>query len=232
MGVVAALILIRHGQSAANVAFPRADERGLLESGLSGRDTDVELTELGIEQARAVGDWLASLPAGELPEVVITSPYLRARETWRIAAAASGLRLPSPSTDDRLVDRLTGELEMLTRAAIRQRFPDEPARLERDGEYFYRPPGGETFTEIADRLSAFLDDLNRTHAGERVVVVAHDAVVLMMRSVIEGLDWDRLATVVEENGQVRNASITTFRNSADRLVLDGYNAVDHLTPRD
>src|SRR4051794_18912242 len=123
MDVVAELILIRHGQSAANVAFPRADEQGLLESGLSGRDTDVELTELGVEQARAIGDWLASLPAGELPEVVITSPYLRARETWRIAAAASGLRLPSPSTDDRLVDRLTGELEMLTRAAIRQRFP-------------------------------------------------------------------------------------------------------------
>ena len=44
MGVVAALILIRHGQSAANVAFPRADERGLLESALRGRDTDVELT--------------------------------------------------------------------------------------------------------------------------------------------------------------------------------------------
>ena len=94
MGVVAELILIRHGQSAANVAFPRADKQGLLESGLSGRDADVELTELGVEQARAVGRWLASRPAAELPEVVITSPYLRARETWRIAVAASGLRLP------------------------------------------------------------------------------------------------------------------------------------------
>jgi broad specificity phosphatase PhoE len=230
MGVVAELILIRHGQSAANVAFPRADEQGLLESGLSGRDTDVELTELGVEQARGVGSWLASLPAGERPEVVITSPYLRARETWRIAADAAGLRLPAPSTDDRLVDRLTGKLEMLTQAAIRQRFPDEPARLEQEGEYAYRPPGGETFAEIADRLCAFLDDVNSAHAGERVVVVAHDAVVLMMRYVIEGLDWARLAAVVEENGQVRNASITTFRNVSGRLVLDGYNAVGHLAP--
>src|SRR3954468_25096724 len=128
MGVVAELILIRHGQSAANVAFPRADEQGLLESGLSGRDTDVELTELGVEQARAVGAWLASLPAGELPEVVITSPYLRARESWLTAAAASGLPLPPPSTDDRRVARLTGKLEMLPGAVIRQRFPNEPAR--------------------------------------------------------------------------------------------------------
>lgn len=228
MGVVAELVLIRHGQSAANVAFPDADARDLLESGLTGRDTDVELTRLGVTQARAVGGWLAGLPAGQLPEVVITSPYLRARETWRIAAEAAGLPLPAPSTDDRLVDRLTGELEMLTRAAIRQRFPDQQALLERDGEYGYRPPGGETFGEIADRLSSFLDDLNRDHAGARVLVVAHDAVVLMMRYVIEGLDWTRLAEIVAESGQVRNASITTFHDAAGRLVLRGYNEVGHL----
>jgi broad specificity phosphatase PhoE len=228
MGVVAELVLIRHGQSAANVAFPRADEQGLLESGLAGRDTDVALTDLGVEQARAVGRWLAGLPAGELPEVVITSPYLRARETWRIAVEAAGVSLPAPGTDDRLVDRLTGELEMLTRAAVRERFPDEAARFEQAGEYAYRPPGGETFSDIADRLRSFLDDLNRDHAGERVLVVAHDAVVLVMRLVIEGLDWPRIAAIVAEAGQVRNASITTFKESSGRLVLDRYNAVDHL----
>jgi len=226
MGVVAELILIRHGQSTANVAFPRADEQNLLVSGLTGRDTDVELTDLGVEQARAVGRWLAALPAGELPQVVITSPYLRARETYRIAT--EGLPLPAPSTDDRLVDRLTGELEMLTRAAIRQRFPDEEARFEQAGEYAYRPPGGETFADIADRLASFLDDLNRDHAGERVLVVAHDSVVLVMRYVIEGLDWDRITAIVAENGQVRNASITSFKDESGRLVLDRYNTVDHL----
>ena len=229
MGVVAELVLIRHGQSAANVAFPRADALDLMESGLTGRDTDVELTELGVEQAEAVGRWLAALPVGELPEVVITSPYLRARETWRIAAAASGLSLPAPGTDDRLVDRLVGELEMLTRAAIRERFPDEPARFEHAGEYAYRPPSGETFGDIALRLTSFLDDLNREHAGERVLVVAHDSVVLMMRYVIEGLDWTRLAAIVTEAGQVRNASITSFTGSSGSLVLDRYNTVDHLS---
>lgn len=226
MGVVAELILIRHGQSAANVAFPRADGQDLLESGLTGRDTDVELTALGVEQARAVGRWLAGLPADRRPEVVVTSPYRRARETWRIAA--DGLALPPPSTDDRLVDRLTGELEMLTRAAIRHRFPDEPARLVEAGEYAYRPPGGETFSDIADRLSSLLADLNRDHADRRVLVVAHDSVVLMMRSVIEDLELAALPGLVAEHGQVRNASITVFRESSGRLALDRYNSVDHL----
>jgi broad specificity phosphatase PhoE len=228
MGVVAELILIRHGQSAANVAFPLANQRGLRESGLSGRDTDVELTGLGVAQARAVGRWLAALAPGELPEVVITSPYLRARETWRIAAGTSGLSLPAPGTDDRLVDRLTGELEMLTDAAIHERFPDEPARFEQAGEYAYRPPGGETFSDIADRLTSFLADLNGEHTGRRVVVVAHDSVVLMMRSVIEGLELAALPGIVAQHGQIGNASITSFRESSGRLVLDRYNSVDHL----
>jgi len=229
MGVVAELILIRHGQSAANVAFPRADAAGLTDSGLTGRDADVELTELGRAQAKAVGRWLADLPDADRPQVVITSPYVRARETWRIAAESSGLTLPVPSTDDRLVDRLLGDLEMLTRAAIAERFPDEPGRWKKDGDYVYRPPGGETFGDVAGRLASFLADLNRDHAGERVVVVAHDAVVLMMRYVIEGLDWDGIA-VVARAGHILNASITRFDGTSGRLLLDRYNTVDHLPP--
>lgn len=221
---VAELILIRHGQSASNVAFPEADAAGRLESGLTGRDADVALTGPGAEQARAVGRRLAGRAA---PDVVITSPYLRARETWRIAAEASGLDLPAPVTDDRLVDRLLGDLEMLTKAAIAQRFPDEPGRLAAAGEYRYRPPNGETFEDVADRLSAFLDDVNRDHAGKRVLVVAHDSVVLMTRYVIEGLDLDGVAAVAGA-GAVRNASITRFDGSSGELVLDGYNLVDHL----
>jgi probable phosphoglycerate mutase len=226
MGVVAELILVRHGESAANVAFPRADAAGLLESGLTVRDAEVPLTEIGVRQAEAVGRWLAAQPAGEAPQVVITSPYLRARETWRIAAETSGLELPAPTTDDRLVDRLLGELEMLTRAAIAARYPDEEGRRAGD-PYSYRPPGGETFADIAGRLTAFVDDLNAEHAGERVAVVAHDAVVLMMRSVIEGLDWDAVAAV-EKSGRVLNASITRFDGSSGRLLLAGWNTVDHL----
>jgi probable phosphoglycerate mutase len=227
MDVVAELILIRHGQSAANVAFPKADAAGLLESGLTGRDAEVPLTDIGVRQAEAVGRWLAALPADEVPQVVVTSPYLRARETWRIAAETSGLDLPSPTTDDRLVDRLLGDLEMLTRAAISARYPDEEGRWKSGGTYAYRPPGGESFGDIAERLTAFVADLNRQHAGKRAVVVAHDAVVLMMRSVIEGLDWDKVGEV-EKAGRVLNASITRFDGSSGRLVLAGWNSIGHL----
>jgi probable phosphoglycerate mutase len=228
MSVVASLILVRHGQSLSNVAFPAADAKGLLEAEVGGRDADVPLTEVGEAQAAAVGAWLAGLPADELPEVVITSPYLRARETWRIAAETSGLELPAPTTDDRLVDRLLGDLEMLTRAAVAQRFPAEQARRAEAGEHKYTPPGGESFADIAVRLGSFVDDLNAGHAGQRVIVVAHDAVVLMIRAVIERLSWDQVVAVERAAGNVRNASLTRFTAVGDRLELVHYNSVDHL----
>lgn len=230
MGVVAELLLIRHGQSLANVAFPAADAEDLLEAEVSGRDAEVPLTERGRQQAAAVGEWLRTLAPDRRPQVVITSPYLRARETWRIAAESSGLDLPEPATDDRLVDRLMGDLELLTRAAVRQRFPDEAGRRAEIGEYDYAPPGGESFADIAVRLKAFLDDLNAAHAGERVVVVAHDAVVLMMRAVIEQLTWDEVLAAERADGSVRNASLSRFEAAGDHLELAHYNSVDHLPP--
>jgi probable phosphoglycerate mutase len=228
--MVAELILVRHGQSLANVAFPAADAEGLLEAVVSGRDAEVPLTETGEEQAAALGRWLAALPEERRPQVVITSPYLRARETWRIAAESSGLDLPEPGTDDRLVDRLMGELELMTRAAVAARFPDEAARRAAAGEYEYVPPGGESFADIAVRLRSFLDDLHAKHPGKRVVVVAHDAVVLMMRAVIEELDWDAVLAVERAAGNVRNASISRFVGTSGALTLDRYNVIDHLPP--
>jgi broad specificity phosphatase PhoE len=121
-----------------------------------------------------------------------------------------------------------GDLELLTRAAVEKRFPQEAARRAAAGEHYYTPPGGESFADVAVRLKSFLDDLNRSHGGSRVVVVAHDAVVLMMRAVVEQLSWDQVIEVERAAGNVRNASITRFVAVDDHLELDRYNSVDHL----
>ncbi|WP_432987018.1 histidine phosphatase family protein [Dactylosporangium sp. CA-233914] len=229
-GLVAALTVIRHGQSTANVAFAAAEAAGLLKSGVAGRDAEVELSALGRAQAEALGRWLAGLPVQRRPEHVLCSPYLRARQTWRIAVeAAAGLdaRVPEEVLDHRLGDRLMGQLELLTTAAIAARFPAEAARRRMDGEFGYRPPGGESFGDIAVRLSALLRDVNDLYAGRRVTLVAHDAVVLMMRYVVEELSFRELAAIMQA-GTVANGSITEFDGSSGRLRLTKYNVADHL----
>ncbi|EIV94917.1 histidine phosphatase family protein [Frankia sp. QA3] len=230
-GLVAELTAVRHGQSVANVAFPAARAAGRLDAGVPGRDADVELTALGCEQAAALGRALAAdPPIVRPPEVVVCSPYLRARRTYGIAAdaaARAGVTLPAPVIDDRLVDRLMGRLELMTMAAVEARFPAEAERRRAAGQWDYRPPGGENFPDIARRLGSLLADLHRDHADRRVLVVAHDAVVVMLRQLIEGLSYDELGRIAVEGG-VLNAGITRFTRDGDRLVLAEFNTATHL----
>lgn len=228
----AEVTVVRHGLSAANIAFAEAEAAGRAETGITGRDVDVPLSPFGRAQAAALGRGLAARPPiMRRPEVVVCSPYQRARETWEIAATtaeATGLRLPEPVVDDRLGDRLMGRLELLTSAAIADRFPAEVERSRAAGPFAYRPPGGESFGDIAVRLTSLLEDLDRRYPGRRMFLVAHDAVVIMMRYVIESLSFDDLAAMVAE-GPVINAAITRFAHDGDRLTLVEYNAATHLS---
>src|SRR5687767_16021134 len=75
------LWLVRHGQSQGNVARDAAHEAGLHEIAIDTRDVDVPLSDLGFQQADAAGRWFANLAEDERPEIILASPYLRARQT-------------------------------------------------------------------------------------------------------------------------------------------------------
>jgi broad specificity phosphatase PhoE len=77
----AALWLVRHGQSSGNVARDAAEAAGLPVIDIAARDVDVPLSPLGEQQANALGRWFGRPEASERPTVVLTSPYLRARQT-------------------------------------------------------------------------------------------------------------------------------------------------------
>ena len=72
-----ALWLVRHGESAANVARAAADAAGDPVIGLATRDVDVPLSALGERQALALGRWFGALPSERQPSVVLASPYAR-----------------------------------------------------------------------------------------------------------------------------------------------------------
>jgi probable phosphoglycerate mutase len=226
---IAELTVVRHGQSTANAAFAAAEAGGPAGPELTGRDADVPLSPTGWAQAAQLGRWLAALPAQRRSQVVLCSPYLRARQTWsRMAAVAAELGVGTPAAllDERLRDRAMGELELMTAAMIAERFPAETTQRARAGEFRYRPPGGESFMDIAARLRTLLHDLDTGRAGERVLLVAHDAVVLMLRQLIEDLSLDELAVIAGE--PVANASVTRFDGRTGRLRLAGYNVTAHL----
>ena len=95
------LWIVRHGQSQGNLARDAAEENDAHVIDLAMRDVDVPLSPLGHDQATAVGRWFAALPDDQRPEVLLSSPYLRARQTAEAICAAGGLGGGGPAGDCR-----------------------------------------------------------------------------------------------------------------------------------
>lgn len=230
--MTARLLLVRHGESEGNVAATRAERAGEETVGVTTRDADTPLSATGEEQARALGEHLATLPPHRVPQALWCSPYVRARQTAELAVAGAGLGL-RPVVDERLRDRELGILDGLTSHGVEVRFPDEAARRDRLGKLYYRPPGGESWADVALRLRSLLADLVRAESGtdRTVLVVCHDAVIWLLRYVAEGLTEEELMAEVAEHS-VRNASLTELTRADGRWRVETFDDVTHLAAQD
>lgn len=226
------LLLVRHGQSTGNVASAAAERGGLERIEIDLRDADVPLSPTGRDQARALGRWLRELADDETPNHLVSSPYERAQETARLAIEEAGLDLRM-HTDERIRDRELGILDLLSAAGVRARFPEEDERRAWVGKFYYRPPGGESWADMALRIRSFLSDLEReaTEAPRRALVVCHDAVIMLFRYVCEEMTEHEVLEHARTRS-VTNASVTRLRRSADRdgprWVADLVSAEGHL----
>jgi broad specificity phosphatase PhoE len=181
------------------------------------RDMDVPLSKLGVRQAVALGAWLSQQSSALLPEVIISSPYVRATET-----AASVLRQGNLAIDviqdERLRERDLGMMDLLTTRGFAARFPEEAAHRIRLGKFYYRPPGGESWTDVALRCRSLLDSISREHADRRVLLVTHEVVIIMARYILEHLD-ERSALSLSRNATIANCSITAYRRDAEGALV-------------
>lgn len=224
------LWVIRHGQSAGNVARDEADARGAHRIALDHRDVDVPLSPLGREQATALGHWFASGEEGARPDVVLASPYVRAVQTAELFRAAGGcdpaLRI---CIDERLREKEFGILDGLTTSGIHRFQPDQAQFRKVLGKFYHRPPGGESWVDVIFRLRALLDTISLHYAGKRVMIVAHQVVVLCLRYIIEGMTEAEILAIDRE-ADVANCAITQYRwdshaTGDGALVLERYNVV-------
>lgn len=228
------LWLIRHGESAGNVARDAAEQGGLHVIDIAGRDIDVPLSPLGEEQSRALGRWFGRKAPDEQPTVVLTSPYARARSTAEILVNEGGLRQRKLAfvVDERLREKEFGSFNRFTKSGITAKFPHEAALRAEVGKFYYRPPAGESWCDVILRLRSVLDHIQLIYAGERVLVVAHQVIVLCFRYLLEELDEERILAIDREK-DVANCSVTAFETGTGddgrvKLLLKAYNFVAPL----
>jgi ribonuclease H / adenosylcobalamin/alpha-ribazole phosphatase len=225
------LWLVRHGQSAGNVARDLAHESGAIRIDLRERDVDVPLSDLGRQQAASLGKWVAAQP--EQPDVVLSSPYVRARQTAEIFKSAGGCAPDEPiCADERLREKEFGILDGLTTGGVAQLQPEQAEFRRILGKFYHRPPGGESWCDVIFRLRSLLDTVSLHYGGCRVMIVAHQVVVLCLRYVIENLSEAEILAIDRE-GDVGNCAVTTYRLNPDAgkdglLELASYNVVAPL----
>lgn len=131
--------------------------------------TDLPIDEVGRQQAVQLRQWATEFA----PDVLWSSPMLRARQTVAPTAEALGLE---PVLDARLreVDFGTAEGKMLSELppAVAKAFELDPV-----GWHF---PGGEDPAAAAERVHEAFHQLARQHEGQKVLVVAHNTLIRLL----------------------------------------------------
>ena len=194
------LLLARHGQSVWNA------ERRFQGS------TDVPLSALGIEQARALGRGFR----GYRLAAAYVSPFRRAMETAEIALEGTGV--PLVPLDD-LRELSLGQWEGCTVDEISGQAGD-PYRAWLHAPHDCPPPGGEPLDAVSARVRAAMDRIAAAHApDDDVAVIAHGGVISVYACCLLGCSFNQLWRL-----RVDNASLTIVR--PPRLV--SLNDTSHL----
>jgi len=147
------MILLRHGQTPLSV-----------ERRYSGRGNP-DLTDEGRRQARAAA---ARVVREEGIAAIVTSPLRRARSTAEEVAALTGIDVVEHPG---LIENDFGDWEGLTFTEASQRDPD----LHRAwlSDITVPAPGGESFAQVAERISRTKAELLQRYPGQTVVLVSH-----------------------------------------------------------
>jgi broad specificity phosphatase PhoE len=148
------IYLMRHGETVWN-----------RERRFQGR-LDSPLTELGLAQARRMGETLAPLVADRDVLEIVASPLGRARATATAVADVLGIAPGRIASDARLTEIDVGIWSGLTFSAIAERWPGSITEANRR-DWFFRSPDGETYEAIAARVRSFLDDAVAPRPPER-----------------------------------------------------------------
>jgi len=158
---------------------------------------------------------------------VLGSPYVRATSTMEHVLRALPAA-PRPVLDERVRERDLGLFDGMTGQGIRDTYPEEAARREAMGKFYYRPPGGESWTDVVLRVRSVLGDVRTTHAGRRVWVFTHQAVIMAFRYLLESLTEQELLRI-DGSTPLANCSLTTYRpTDGGDLRLVTYGDVEHL----
>ena len=152
------LYLVRHGET---VLTPTRKFSGV-------GALDPELTADGLAQAERVAVEVAKLK----PDVLISSPLQRTRQTAEAIAAATGLEIVY---DKDWYELSFGTWDGKSIEEVKAETPDDYQAWLNSSSY--RPGGGESYDEARIRVEAAMEKIVAEYPGKKVVIVTHNGVI-------------------------------------------------------
>lgn len=135
---------------------------------------DVELSPLGIKQAKELG----ARRSKEHFDAIFCSDLKR---SYKTAAIAFGNKFPIIH-DPRLRECNYGDLTKHPSAEV------DPEKLNRIKQPF---PNGESYAQISERMRSFLQDLAKNYANKRVMIIGHRATQSSLEYLIKGIPLEQ-----------------------------------------
>ena len=181
------LVLVRHGQSDWNL------------KNLFTGWKDPDLTEKGVEEARAAGRRLKAL--GLSFDIAFTSDLTRAQNTCKLLLEELGQPDLQTIRNQALNERDYGDLSGLNKDDARARWGEEQVHVWRRS-YDVSPPGGESLKDTVARTLPYYcqEILPRVLRGERVVVAAHGNSLRALVMVLDRLTPQTIPSMELETG--------------------------------
>lgn len=193
------LVLVRHGQSEWNL------------KNLFTGWKDPDLTEKGIEEARALGR--AMKAKGLRFDRAFTSNLIRAQRTLTLILGELGQEIPT-LCDEALNERDYGDLCGLNKDDARAKWGEEQVHVWRRS-YDIPPPGGESLKDTVARTLPYYCQmiLPAVLRGEAVLVAAHGN---SLRALVMVLDRLNAATI--PGVEIATGAALIYRLNADSTV--------------
>ena len=171
----------------------------LFEAGTCYGQTDIDVANSFDDECNTLRQKIADIPF----DAVFSSPL------QRCGKLAIAMQLGEIQFDARIQELNFGDWEM-------QKWDDIPRELFEVWSHNYAhlaPPNGETFTELHNRTTTFIEDLKQQYMGKNIAVFSHGGVIRAMLAEVLNMPLKGLfrftvdyasVTMLDFNGQVPN----------------------------
>lgn len=218
MGMPRRLVLVRHGQSEANVIQKHVKEvEGfeIPEGFMDRHDSNMLLTPKGVEQAQAAGDWLR----GEFPEGF---DHYHVSSLTRTLQTAGNLAIGGDwNIDDRLRERDWGQFGSLSRDQQIEKYELSLKQKELN-KWYWCPPGGESLgTGVRLRWDRIINTMHREMDYQTYIGVTHGETMEVGRVMIEKLlvpEW--IAQQKDKRFDIANTQVLDFSRDDPSTGID------------